>query len=294
MYKQIYQYAYPIDGEQPLKECLGDRNNRKCIFCGREDGETTFRKDAHIIPAALGNKTLFNYCECDICNEHVFSAFENELTNLLQLDRILVRGRPRRGFPKYRPGKSESFITSTPGTNQVQIQVDKDEQAFELEELDDGSMFLKYESPSYIMTHVCKALVHIGWSVIPADIKDNFQYVWGWLKGDITILPLHIDKAFIPGTGMKHVVFEIWTSDSADSVNYPLIFRLTYGFTVLTFYLPIDPKVDQSPKRFIHLTHVPAEVEIDVKCLSIINEQRVKPENAQFTIRYGSKEDFTS
>ncbi|MDA1617291.1 hypothetical protein PDK03_12000 [Bacillus cereus group sp. TH204-1LC] len=148
-YELIYEYAYPVNGEQPKKMFLGnkDKKERVCIFCGKGVDEVTFKKEAHIIPAALGNRSLFNYNECDECNERIFSIYENELLNYLQFERILIRGRPRKGSPKYKPANSNSFITSTPGSNSVSIILDDKENIFEIIDQGDNVMTLKCNNP---------------------------------------------------------------------------------------------------------------------------------------------------
>lgn len=291
LYSLDYQYAYPVDGEQPQKCILGDKDNRVCMFCGKTKPETTFKKDAHIIPAALGNRSLFSNKECDKCNEDIFSIHENELVNLLQLDRIFIRGRPRKGSPKYRPNNSSSYITSSPGTNKVELYIDENESTFSVIEKENGSIVLKYVSLPYSFAGVCKALVHIGWSVLPEDVISKFPYIIDWIKNNITILPLYIDKAFIPGNGMANVIFEIWKSCDEKSSKYPLLFRLTYGFTVLTFYLPINPNISESPERFKFMENVPRNIPINIKCLNILNEDRTTPEDCEFTIGYLSKHE---
>lgn len=42
---------------------------KKCLWCLKEDGQTTFIKEAHIIPQKLGSKELCE-SECDECNEY--------------------------------------------------------------------------------------------------------------------------------------------------------------------------------------------------------------------------------
>lgn len=169
-YRQILEYAYPVDDTNPQRKVLGDKTQKKCIFCGKTSPDVSFKKEAHVIPAALGNKRLFNYCECDRCNEDVFSVYENELVNILQIDRIWVRGRPRNGSPKFRHAKSESYMTSTPDTNQVSIYALESEKEFEIEDIDNNTMKIKINKPlSYNLALVCKALAHMAWSVLPED-----------------------------------------------------------------------------------------------------------------------------
>ncbi|MEN8904530.1 MAG: HNH endonuclease [Clostridiales bacterium] len=91
MYELINQYIYPIhSSDNTQKEYLGDKSNQICIFCNHGKDEVTFRKEAHVIPAALGNKTLLNYNECDNCNK-LAGKLESELINYLQLERISVK-----------------------------------------------------------------------------------------------------------------------------------------------------------------------------------------------------------
>ncbi|MGW6150176.1 hypothetical protein ACWFN4_22470 [Bacillus mycoides] len=112
------------------------------------------------MPAALGNKSLFNWNECGECNEKVFSVHKNELLNYLQSKRILIRGKPRKGSPKYKLSKDNSFITSTPGTNLVTISLDEEESVLELLEEENNILKLKCNNmPPYSLSGVCKAFI---------------------------------------------------------------------------------------------------------------------------------------
>lgn len=286
-YRQIFQYEYPVEGEQPQKNILGSKLNRVCTFCGKGKPEVTFKKEAHVIPAALGNRRLFNYCECDNCNENKFSVYENELVNMLQLDRIFIRGRPRSGAPKYKPVNSNSFITSTPGTNQVQISVQEGEGSFELIELDNNQMMIKIKPLSYNPASVCKALVHMAWSVLDENIRNKYTYVLDWLQGNVDIFPLYLDKAFIPGNGMAYVILEIWESIKDESSDYPLFIRFTYGFSVLTFYLPKDTNThNKRPERFIFYRSIPNDIIVTVDSWVINEDKRITPNSCEYTFKY--------
>lgn len=51
----------------------------RCRFCGTGDPKL-FRRVAHLIPEALGNKRIFSLDECGTCNEK-FSVYESALVN---------------------------------------------------------------------------------------------------------------------------------------------------------------------------------------------------------------------
>lgn len=55
---------------------------RRCRFCGRDATQTTFRNEAHLIPAFLGNRYLLFYNECDNCNK-IVSTFETHFSAYL-------------------------------------------------------------------------------------------------------------------------------------------------------------------------------------------------------------------
>lgn len=288
-YKQIYEYAYPVYDINPEIKILGDKTNKICIFCRRTIPDVTFKKEAHVIPAALGNKRLFNYYECDRCNEDLFSVYENELVNLLQIDRIFVRGRPRKGAPKFKHKKSESYMTSTPGTNQVSIHALESEKEIEILELDNSTIKIKINKPlPYSLASVCKALAHMAWPVLPEDLKSRCSHLQEWLQKKAVILPLYLDKAFIPGSGMAKVILEVWESNSEQTSDYPILIRFTYGFSVLTFYMPKDFNVTRDPIQYNFLKNVPVEGQINGNRLTIISEDRITPENVEYTLHYTS------
>lgn len=292
IYNQIYEYAYPISGPQDRKHFIGDKNNNTCIFCGKVKGEVSFKKEAHVIPAALGNKSLFNYNECDTCNEDIFSLHENELVNYLQLERIIMRGKPRKGTPKYKPSNSNSFITSKPDTNRVSIHVDENEQVFEIIDQGDNIMTLKCNNlPPYSLAEICKELVHMAWSVLPENLIKRLPYLYDWIKGDIKILPLYLDSAFIPGGGMANVILEIFESNCEQSDNYPILIRFTYGHKVLSFYLPKNENISIAPKVFLYLGNIPEGTRVDGTQKTIQSEERIQPEDCTFTMKYSRKDE---
>ena len=70
---QFYANNYDVLASwlvQPGKKIiLGEKEDRKCRFCGKRPPEVSFRKIAHAIPEALGNKSIQSLYECDSCNE---------------------------------------------------------------------------------------------------------------------------------------------------------------------------------------------------------------------------------
>lgn len=75
--------------------------DRICRFCG---GTTKtgarFDKEAHAIPAALGNKHLKLADECDACNQYFGDEIEPTLIELLNIQRVFLGIEARGSLPK--------------------------------------------------------------------------------------------------------------------------------------------------------------------------------------------------
>ncbi|NOU83906.1 HNH endonuclease [Paenibacillus sp. LMG 31459] len=291
-YRQIMEpYSYPLNSTGN-KTFLGNAHDKKCIFCGKTEQEVTFKKEAHVIPAALGNRTLFNLDECDRCNEDYFSIHENELVNFLMMDRIFIRARKRSGSPKYKPSKGESFIEGKTGSNHVHLSMLEGEDSFEIEDFEnENKMVLTINDvPPYCPADVCKCLTHMGWSLLSEEKRKKIAYVPEWLLGKIEFFPLYLDIAFVPGNGYSNVILELWESVD-EQANYPIAIRFTFGLKILTFYLPGNPEADAPLVRNESYFQIPEGIDINVDGMKILNNERLKPGKQNYTWRYRTKGD---
>src|SRR5271155_817686 len=87
------------------KVIVGDkRKPRTCRFCGKGAPEVKFRKVAHAIPEALGNKSIQSAYECDTCNEFFGKGIENHLGNWSKPMRTFARIRGNSSVPTLKKG----------------------------------------------------------------------------------------------------------------------------------------------------------------------------------------------
>ena len=61
-----------------IEPILGKNEAQRCRFCGGYSPGVSFQQQAHAIPEALGNKTLFTSYECDNCNQKFGRGIEND------------------------------------------------------------------------------------------------------------------------------------------------------------------------------------------------------------------------
>ncbi|MDQ1835538.1 helix-turn-helix domain-containing protein, partial [Massilia scottii] len=74
--------------------------DRICRFCGRTvKTGARFDKEAHAMPAALGNKYLKLTEECDVCNQYFGDEIEPTLVELLNIQRVFLGIEARGSLP---------------------------------------------------------------------------------------------------------------------------------------------------------------------------------------------------
>lgn len=99
------------------KKSIGEKNKtiRRCRFCFRtqEDG-ATYKKEAHAISFALGNRNIINYEECDSCNEYFGETIEKNFIEHYDFLRVFHGIKGRKGNVKI---KTPSFSMSNENGN---------------------------------------------------------------------------------------------------------------------------------------------------------------------------------
>jgi hypothetical protein len=86
------------------KQFLGDAANKRCRFCRKTAPQVTFRKEAHAIPEALGNKSLFSHYECDACNQKFGAGIQDSFGKWSKPMRMMTRIRGKSGVPTLKKG----------------------------------------------------------------------------------------------------------------------------------------------------------------------------------------------
>jgi len=91
-YELLFGLTYDLRDQNPERVALGPSSPRTCAICESTSPVATFRKDSHLIPAALGNRTFFSNEECDACNDTYGRRDDNELAKMLYGQRVLLCG----------------------------------------------------------------------------------------------------------------------------------------------------------------------------------------------------------
>lgn len=162
-----------------------DKTKRICRFCGKGSEEETFRKVAHSISEALGNKKIITNDECDSCNEKFGSGIENDLILYLNLYRNVFGIKGKNGVPKL---KGKNIEIENNGTIEIK-QVLTDE---ELNDPNRDDLKVKMESFQTItIQNIYRSLSKYALGVIDAGKLESFKETINWINGEfeVTTLP---------------------------------------------------------------------------------------------------------
>ena len=171
-------YEIKIFDERSIPIGESDKKKRKCIYCDRT-GVDKFTQKAHAISESLGNKSLVQNEECDICNNFFGSQVESELAKYLQLFRCMFKVSGKSGFPQRKDLYeyfNDKFVFRGSPISQS-----------------DTILTISVDIPDKIVPQkMYKTLIKYTISLIGNDYREELVDTISWLKGgwaDETVLP---------------------------------------------------------------------------------------------------------
>ena len=230
---------------QAEKEILGEKPST-CRFCNETQPQVSFSNDAHVIPAFIGNKTLFSRYECDGCNSR-FSAFEDDLAKMTMGDRAVGQVPKRKGFASLKSrGQKSSFER---GPNGVIIKQYADEGIFNLD-TDNAHMVVTYNTQPYRKLGAYKALAKMAFTLLPNEELVNFERLRTWLlETDVGTHKVYSEaghwcfQTFVPGASpfAKPIIALLKRKEAVDAPY--MVFFLAFGNWTYQIFVPC-PELD--------------------------------------------------
>lgn len=154
-----------------------DKSKRVCRFCNKSNGDVSFKKVAHSISEALGNKKIITNDECDTCNEKFGTGIENDLILYLNLYRNVFGIKGKNGIPKL---KGKNFEIENKGTIEIK-QILTDE---EINDPNRDDFKIRLESTQNITAqNIYKTLSKYALGVIDRTQIANFSDTIEWING---------------------------------------------------------------------------------------------------------------
>lgn len=246
----FYQTHYDLLGQWLLrpgqKVVLGDKKGKRvCRFCGKGKPDATFRKIAHAIPEALGNKSIESAYECDSCNNMFGSGIENDLGNWSKPMRTFARIRGKSGVPTLKKAGDGSGwrIEYDEGVG-LNITSYEDDPFYEIDE-ENKKISFKLRRDAYTPVAVLKAFMKIGLTLLPVEEIGNFPHLMAWVQTRDHSIPFAdrcpIIYQFQPGPMPNDLIMASILRRKPRVSDYPYCYMvLGYGNEVFQVQLPSE------------------------------------------------------
>lgn len=160
------------------KKQLKPKADRKCRYCGLSMPDVSFKKDAHMIPEMLGNKSFFSDFECDSCNK-LFGTYEDHFAKILEPYRTLyeVKGKANK-IPTFDPINENIRIESKDFFSKKSLKISRkavDTKTFSFDK-EKGTININFDMHSFSPQMAYKFLLKLALSMIPEEeVKKDYQ-----------------------------------------------------------------------------------------------------------------------
>lgn len=217
------------------------KKQRVCRFCNRSHPETTFKKKAHAISEALGNKNVIIYDECDKCNENFGKGIENDLLTYVSLFRTMFGIQGKSGTKKI-VGSNFKAQKSQDGD----VQFDMFDFGDRPPEGDEYNLNLKFQD-KIILQNIYRTLCKFFISVIDDDQLQHFKKTIDWISGKFNAKTLPVIRELISYemyTPQPKIVYYIRKDDDSGKPYAVCMFFFT--IKVFLFAIPFSSKDSDS------------------------------------------------
>lgn len=242
---------------------IGEKTNKVCRFCHKNEDETSFKNVAHAIPESIGNKKIILYEECDDCNKFFSENIEVHFDKLTKPLRNVGQVKGKRSVPSYKTKDKLSRI-DVKDDFQIQERIDSRITTFDEE---NNQIILNYEVEPYIPQAIYKTFVKMALSVMPSDELKNFKEALQWIQEpDHTktfMQPLKVLTTFIPGPN-KHpepVVFLLKRKTETNKYPYS-IFVVAFGNMIYQIVVPSLYGIERDSETTTTIIKFPSPFEI--------------------------------
>lgn len=234
--------TFNLDKNRKIKIGEDNRDKRICRFCNKKKPDVKFKKEAHAISEALGNKKLILNEECDSCNEFFDENIERSFIYYHDLVRTMFGIKNKDNNSPKMKGENFEFFKDD---NDLSITIIH---YTEKNNINEPPKNIVLETGNKIkIQNIYKALCKFALSVIDSKYIINFEDTIKWLKNEIEIQKLpkigvwHSYKFF---TEKPEITLYLRNNDNYDLPYLIGEFKFTYYMYV--FIVPFSSKDKKS------------------------------------------------
>lgn len=208
-----------------------DKSKRVCRFCHQTEATgAKFTMDAHTISESIGNKRIFSYEECDICNDRLGSSVEQDFGEMLRIERCYFGVKGKEGIPVV---KGENFTMEHPAGGSIEIKI------FNVEDNDEpepNDIKLRYIA-RYNPQNIYRCLVKYALGVMPQQYVCHFYEVGDWIRNKKSMPQLPVLKRLMVNKPelQPYLVLYVRKDDNRElpyAVGEFHVFQYIYAFII--------------------------------------------------------------
>lgn len=269
--------SFDLDRPQKIKIGENLKNKRICRFCKLKSPEVSFKKEAHAISEALGNKKLILNEECDSCNEYFDEHIERDFIFYHDMARTMFGIKNKENKTPKMKGKNFELFKSDNGNINIAVVFNSEdgktqgkefknpEKSHEadgkntenrqlIDKKNDGEGTLKgaQEPPKHVvfntgnkikLQNIYKTLCKFALSVTDATLLNSFENTIKWIRGEkeVEMLPkIAVLNSYHFFTKRPEIVLHFRNNDDYTLPFSVVEFRFTYYMYI--FIIPFSSK----------------------------------------------------
>jgi hypothetical protein len=223
-----------FNGDSQVNIGVSDKSRAVCRFCGNDSSSVQFKKKAHAISEALGNRGVVCNEECDTCNAEFGKGIETDLIAFLSFYQAFfeIKGK-RGGAPKL---KGKNFSVKKEASGEINFTIIGANGAFP--ERVEAHTYDKV-SPQNIYRALCKYVI----SVIPSEYLPALNKCIKWINQDFVINeipPIHM--RIVNELYSEYPSLSVYTRKSSDQDIPHIVGEFRFASIVVVFILPFSEK----------------------------------------------------
>jgi len=250
LFEENYEILFSNIENSAQKIEIGNKQNKICRFCGKNESQTTFKTISHSIPECLGNKTLICLDECDECNKFFSEDIENHLDKVTLPYRTINMIKGKKKIPTFKTQDKKVRINVEDPVNKFMKIIAREDSGFVKLDEKNKTITIEYDLQSYIPCAAYKALVKMGLSVMAENELNNFNIVKQWIlekdHSKLLMKPLNVLMTFIPGINPLSRTLVFLFKKYSKNEKYPqCMFVLAFGNIMYQIAIPTDEEIKQ-------------------------------------------------
>ena len=232
--------SFNLEKERKIEIGEKHRHKRVCRFCGRKQPKVKFKKEAHAISEALGNKKLICLEECDSCNEFFDENIERDFIAYHDLARVIfgIKNKENK-IPKLK-GVNFSFIKDEKQNLNIVVVQDVNKNGM-------PQQIILKPNNEISLQNIYKALVKFALSVVETKYIQHFDKTIKWLKNEFKIekLPkVAVLNSYHFFTTKPEITLYIRNNDNKSLPFMVGEFKFTYYMYI--FIVPLSSKDEKT------------------------------------------------